>query len=307
MDCSFFFLAAVPLLHASFSSRAAAIDKAATTAADFAMLVWGIPHDATEEVIRAHFDRFRAPPPELPPPQLLDSVQSQGQRSSTQREQESKANVGDSDLRDAGEGAEGRSLEAGGEQDGKNYEDPVVAFVGTSPSPNSTCKVPGMKTPNVEARGAAEAVGEENMDGVAEVFIARRDRRVLEGLRQLAALQDALDDLRYALAKNPPPAAAARAKAKVDKLESRLLVQATKIRRLRQGSGRAAVCAFVVFRSEAARDACIQEYTGRGSRMYTRECWGQRMDLRLGGLHRLKVVRAVEPSDVLWENLECPW
>ena len=251
----------IPHLHSTFSARAEAIDKAATTASDFAVLVWGIPPDASKDIIRTHFDLFKTPSPEP-----------------------------------------ARDVETEDGRDKQGHDESVVS------SPPKICATLATGTA-VSGDKVAEAVDTEkgNMDGVAEVFLARRDRRVLEELRQLAALQDAVDDLRYALAKNPPPAAAARAEAKVAKLQRRLKDREAAIQAVQHGSKRAAVCAFVVFRSEAARDACLQEYTGPGSRVYTWECWGQRMDLRLGGRHRLKVVRAVEPSDVLWENLECSW
>ena len=154
-------------------------------------------------------------------------------------------------------------------------------------------------------RGSTRAAPQQSArkgQGVPRVrlstFVARQ--RVLELLQELAALQDTCDDIRVALTRNPPPAASkagARAAARVAKLEDKMLARAVAIRRLREGAARAVVCAFVVFRSEAARDACVAEYTGRGSRVYTLACWGQRMDLRLGGRHRLTVRRAGQWRD----------
>jgi hypothetical protein len=268
---SFFFLVAVVNLHSRFTSRAEAIDKAATTAADFAVLVWGIPRDATEEQIRLHFDRYGA------------LAQDQAEASTQARPDH--AERGDENGARGGDG-----------------EDCVEAF---HASPELTPRK--SPVPMIEADAPRKDDVQDNMDGVAAVHIARRDQRLLEQLGNLAELQDAFDDLRFALAKNPPSAAVARAKAKMTKLQSQLSKRVQAIRKLREGKGRFAVCAFVMFRSEAARDACLGAYNGPDSRVYTWECWGQRMDLRLDSKHRLKVVRAVEPSDVLWENLECTW
>jgi len=64
------------------------------------------------------------------------------------------------------------------------------------------------------------------------------------------------------------------------------------------------VGAFVTFNNEESVHRCLDDYHGSGSWLSLAAHWLQPTPLMFRGRHRLTVVKATDPSQVVWENLE---
>jgi len=93
----------------------------------------------------------------------------------------------------------------------------------------------------------------------------------------------------------------------LQKLDSKIAKLQQNIETHRNQGKRRAVCAFVIFNSQKARNKCFGMYHSWASMEYSLSCWGQKQEFRFKRKFRLTVQPAAEPSDIKWENLEYSW
>eukprot|EP00284_Hemiselmis_tepida_P009660 CAMPEP_0174918126 /NCGR_PEP_ID=MMETSP1355-20121228/2893_1 /TAXON_ID=464990 /ORGANISM="Hemiselmis tepida, Strain CCMP443" /LENGTH=558 /DNA_ID=CAMNT_0016163285 /DNA_START=155 /DNA_END=1828 /DNA_ORIENTATION=+ len=232
LGCCLILLTAVPLMRILFRRYAEAVDEGNVTAADYSVMVWGLPRRTTGKQVKDHFDR------------LLD-----------------------------------RSFAAAGASKDGSGQPPGDLGAKGDPGP---------------------------FEGVADVFLARADSRVLV---QFAKRADLLRDRINVEAGLESPdlteGEKRRRGQKVDRIAAR-------IERLDQdidgidktGTLNPVVCAFVIFNSQGAKIDALNKYVRKGG---NGGMWGvipPPHECLFEGKHRIRVTQAPEPSNIMWENLE---
>ncbi|CAK4616286.1 unnamed protein product [Aphanomyces euteiches] len=147
---------------------------------------------------------------------------------------------------------------------------------------------------------------------IAQISIARptggllRTFLAMEYLTaKVAELQDILDTYKGRTMDKVAEQAIPRIEKQLTKVQEKLEKKTSKLKALRKKGGSAALhqCGnvFVVFNSLESQKRCVHDYR-TSSRWYAR--YFQPKALRFQGKHRLHIVPAPEPSDIIWENLE---
>lgn len=146
--------------------------------------------------------------------------------------------------------------------------------------------------------------------GVADVYVARRDAALLRAFVARSKLLNRKVALDKTLERTAALPAEDKRRVRAVKAAERNTADLARLdaRQARAaGAQSPAVCAFVTLNSEAAKLDCLRHYGSRGARHWPLLA-PQAPEFRLGGAggHVLRVGPADEPSNVLWENLECP-
>ncbi|CAK4066826.1 unnamed protein product [Aphanomyces euteiches] len=147
---------------------------------------------------------------------------------------------------------------------------------------------------------------------IAQISIARptggllRTFLAMEYLTaKVAELQDILDTYKGRTMDKVAEQTIPRIEKQLTKVQEKLEKKTSKLKALRKKGGSAALhqCGnvFVVFNSVESQKRCVHDYR-TSSRWYAR--YFQPKALRFQGKHRLHIVPAPEPSDIIWENLE---
>ena len=88
---------------------------------------------------------------------------------------------------------------------------------------------------------------------------------------------------------------------KTEKKIKRLKDKLKGMKRMMRNINDVCVGAFVVFNHEESVKRCLQDYSRKS--FWHRLCYGQHNELRFRGTHKLKVVPADKPGNILWENI----
>ncbi len=132
---------------------------------------------------------------------------------------------------------------------------------------------------------------------VSQVFVGKAFGEFLERLQAKGAAEEALDSLDAKGRATGKPEKDAKARAKLVAQIERLDADLADLNE----SALNACCAFVTFRTTAARDAALAAFPGGALRAALPML--QPVERRFRGKHTLRMREAEDPTDILWENL----
>ncbi|KAJ1468432.1 hypothetical protein T484DRAFT_1855267 [Baffinella frigidus] len=188
-----------------------------------------------------------------------------------------------------------------------------------APMPQPDEPAPGVLGPpgDVPAPGVLGPPGEVAA-GVADVYIGRRDGEILQNFllrKNLLTTQYALDQaVKHQATRTPedPKRVKAEKRAAANEALAPPFSRGAKIQTLdvsmaqNAGQKSPAVCGFITFNSQGGKNDCLRHYTSKGT-WHIPLFRPQAKQFQLNGSTPLSVSKADEPSNILWENLECSW
>mmetsp|Transcript_6078 Transcript_6078/g.21455 ORF Transcript_6078/g.21455 Transcript_6078/m.21455 type:complete len:1036 (-) Transcript_6078:221-3328(-) len=140
----------------------------------------------------------------------------------------------------------------------------------------------------------------KNEDEVVSVVLVRRTNSFLSFLKRRARLLDRETAYHKLILSSSEAKVREKVEMKLQKLREAREEEESRVRRGGFFSGKHAGSAFVIFNSPLAAMSCLEMYS-KVDRGMTPCSYPRR--LRLQGV-RIRVRRALEPSDILWENIE---
>jgi hypothetical protein len=352
MICCMCFMALVPFIRKHIDDMALKVDEHNTTAADFTVIVHGVPPACDAAELAAFFDKYDGsmsesattpasgePADAAAPPNIDYPRPSDGGTSPAPGD---KADAGIAGWEAAAAPAHGD----GGAADAAAA--PAVDGGPDAPLGGDTAAVPESKPDvaetardtvveisgdnmGVDADADAEQVGaphgseDKRKGGVAAVFLGRKCGDVLAKFEKRSLLQKTCAKLTAECQKLKAAQGDGAPGAQFYHAEKEYLLATKELADLdaemdavtKKGEALDVVCAFVMFNTQEAQRDCVRHYETapwtkfgiRGTTLMTYDApfillnRFQQPELKFNG-RALRVARAPEPTNVLWENLE---